>query len=159
MTEYIDINALRRPEALNERIYHPCHYGEADRMLERAENLEKLSMQVMERLCDREKDAYYSMIHFSAMASMNLLKMHLYAGKNNHYARQGRPVANSFGRLSQECADRDIQGNPVLVSPGERRNSSRRSLPRPPGTRSAGAYVRDAPARSEDSGIRRHSIW
>ncbi len=43
------------------------------------------------------------------MASMNLLKMHLYAAKNNHYARQGRPVANRFGRLSQECADRDIR--------------------------------------------------
>lgn len=109
LTEYIDINALRRPEALNEHIYHPCHYREADRMLERADALEKLSEQVMERLCDREKDAYYSMVHFSAMASMNLLKMHLYAAKNNHYASQGRPIANTFGRLSQECAERDIQ--------------------------------------------------
>ncbi|MDE7224160.1 MAG: glycosyl hydrolase 115 family protein, partial [Acetatifactor sp.] len=109
LTEYIDINALRRPEALNERIYHPCHYGEADRMLERAGKLEKLSAQVMEQLCGRERDAYYSMVHFSAMASMNLLKMHLYAGKNNHYARQGRPVANVYGEKVQECADRDVR--------------------------------------------------
>ena len=109
LTEYIDINALRRPEALNESIYHPCHYGEADRMLKRAEALEELSSQVMERLCDREKDAYYSMIHFSAMASMNLLKMHLYAGKNNHYARQGRTVANRYGEWSRDCAQEDIR--------------------------------------------------
>lgn len=109
LTEYIDINALRRPEALNERIYHPCHYGEADRMLERAQKLEKLSVQVMEMLCDRERDAYYSMIHFPAMASMNLLKMHLYAGKNHHYALQGRPIANSYADKVQECEDRDIQ--------------------------------------------------
>lgn len=109
LTEYIDINALRRPEALNESIYHPCHYGEADRMLKRAEALEELSSQVMERLCDREKDAYYSMIHFSAMASMNLLKMHLYAGKNNHYARQGRTVANRYGEWSRVCAQEDIR--------------------------------------------------
>ncbi|MCM1119126.1 MAG: glycosyl hydrolase 115 family protein [bacterium] len=109
LTEYIDINALRRPEALNERIYHPCHYREADRMLERAEELERLSSQVMERLCDREKDAYYSMVHFSALASMNLLKMHLYAGKNIHYARQGRPIANLYGDRAKECEDRDIE--------------------------------------------------
>lgn len=109
LTEYIDINALRRPEALNESVYHPCHYREADRMLKRAEALEELSSQVMEKLCDREKDAYYSMIHFSAMASMNLLKMHLYAGKNNHYARQGRPVANRYGDLARACADEDIR--------------------------------------------------
>lgn len=109
LTEYIDINALRRPEALNERIYHPCHYREADRMLERAEALEQLSSQMMEQLCDREKDAYYSMVHFSAMASMNLLKMHLYAGKNGHYARQGRPIANFYGDRAKECEDRDIE--------------------------------------------------
>lgn len=108
LTEYIDINALRRPEALNERIYHPCHYGEADRMLERAQGLEELSARVMEQLCGRERDAYYSMVHFSAMASMNLLKMHLYAGKNNHYARQGRPIANGYAEKVQACADRDI---------------------------------------------------
>lgn len=109
LTEYIDINALRRPEALNETIYHPCHYGEADRMLKRAEALEKLSTQIMESLCRRERDAYYSMIHFPAMASMNLLKMHLYAGKNNHYARQGRPVAGSYGEKASSCADEDIR--------------------------------------------------
>lgn len=109
LTGYIDINALRRPEALNERIYHPCHYGEADRMLERACALEEQSARIMEMLCQRERDAYYSMIHFPAMASMNLLKMHLYAGKNNHYASQGRPVANGYGDLVQECEDRDIR--------------------------------------------------
>lgn len=109
LTEYIDINALRRPEALNESIYHPCHYREADRMLERAQAVEAMSREVMEQLCDRERDAYYSMIHFSAMASMNLLKMHLYAGRNNHYARQGRPVANGYGDLSLACAQEDIR--------------------------------------------------
>lgn len=109
LTGYIDINALRRPEALNEHVYHPCHYGEADRMLQRAEAIEALSEQIMTALCDREKDAYYSMIHFPAMASMNLLKMHLFAGKNNHYARQGRPVANEYGRKTEACEERDIQ--------------------------------------------------
>ena len=78
-------------------------------MIRRAEALEALSTQVMERLCERERDAYYSMIHFSAMASMNLLKMHLFAGKNRHYASQGRPAANSYGQKVQACADRDIQ--------------------------------------------------
>ena len=109
LTGYIDLNALRRPEALNETIYHPCHYGEADRMLERADEIEALSGQVLSALCDREKDAYYSMIHFPAMASMNLLKLHLYAGKNNHYARQGRPVANSWGQRAEACMARDME--------------------------------------------------
>lgn len=104
-TDYIRINSLRRPEALHAGIYHPCHYGETDRMLRKAEEVEKLSLQIMEEL--EESKAYYSMIHYPAMASMNLLKMHLYAGKNHHYAAQGRPVANLYGELTQECILKD----------------------------------------------------
>lgn len=108
LTGYIRINALRRPEALHAGIYHSCHYEETDRMLEQAERLEKLSRQVMEELrTPEEKQAYYSMIHYPAMASMNLLKMHLYAGKNYRYAVQGRPVANLYRQLIRECIQRD----------------------------------------------------
>ncbi len=107
LTEYINTNHLRRPEALNDKIYHPCHYEEADRMLRQASSIEKLSTEVYETLEGAQKDAYYSMIHFSAMASMNLLKMHLYAGKNALYAKQGKPVANKYGALVKECIAKD----------------------------------------------------
>ena len=107
LTEYIRLNSLRRPEALHAGVYHPCHYGETDRMLSAAEAVETLSCQVMESLTPEERDACYSMVHFPAMASMNLLKMHLYAGKNHHYAAQGRTVANLYRRLTKECMARD----------------------------------------------------
>lgn len=106
-TDYIQINHMRRPEALNEYIYHPCHFGEADYMLKWAEEVEKLSAEVYEKLSDGEKDAYYSMVHFSAMASMNLLKMQLYAGKNRHFAKQGKPIANHYGEASLTCMKKD----------------------------------------------------
>ena len=112
-TDYIAINALRRPEALHPGIYHPCHYNETDRMLQAAEQVEDLSCEVIETLKDLERtagqfsNAYYSMIHYPAMASMNLLKMHLYAGKNNHYANQGRVVANVYGDMTSDCIRKD----------------------------------------------------
>ena len=120
-TDYIAVNALRRPEALHPGIYHPCHYGETDRMLSVARQIEDMSCEVLEALREQEKeqekgkrqakgqysDAYYSMIHYPAMASMNLLKMHLYAGKNHHYAGQGRTVANLYGNLTADCIRRD----------------------------------------------------
>ena len=107
LTEYIDVNARRRPETLNSTIYHPSHYGEADKMLAKAEEIESLSTEVYNALDQADKDAYYSMIHFSAMASMNLLKMHLYAGKNAFYAKQGKPIANKYGELARECIQKD----------------------------------------------------
>ncbi|MGN0166660.1 MAG: glycosyl hydrolase 115 family protein [Acetatifactor sp.] len=106
-TDYIDLAQLRRPESLNEAIYHPCHYLEADRMLERALETEKLSEEVMSRLPAEERDGYYSMVHFSASAFTNLLKMQLYAAKNHHYAKQGRSAANRYGALVRECMEKD----------------------------------------------------
>ena len=114
-TDYIAVNALRRPEALHAGVYHPCHYNETDRMLAAAERIEEMSCGVMKQLQRQDlaeggtrlADAYYSMIHYPAMASMNLLKMHLYAGKNRHYADQGRTAANRYGELTAECIGRD----------------------------------------------------
>lgn len=106
--DYLMLNSLRRPEAMNAGIYHPCHNFEADRMLALADGIERRSAQVLSALCPRERDAYYSMIHFSAAASANLCKLHLYAGKNHHYAAQGRVVANRYAELSAGCMERDI---------------------------------------------------
>lgn len=107
LTDYIALAGLRRPESLNADIYHPCHYLEADRMLKLAKETEALSCEVMAALPQQERDGYYSMVHFSALAFTNLLKLHLYAAKNRHYARQGRPVANEYAALARECIRRD----------------------------------------------------
>jgi len=104
---YIRMNAMRRPEAQNAGIYHPCHYLEADRMLNLACNIEKENEEAYQALCKNEKDAYYSMIYFPAKASVNLLRMNLYAGKNQHYAKQGRKTANKYAALVTECIEKD----------------------------------------------------
>lgn len=107
LKEYIDINNLRRPESLNDTIYHPCHYNETDRMLERIANLERVADSVYGNLDDSLKIAYMSMIYYSLKASMNNVKLHLYAGKNHHYASQGRKVANNYKLLAEECLKKD----------------------------------------------------
>jgi hypothetical protein len=104
---YIRMNAKRRPESLNSDIYHPCHYLEADRMLSFAKNLEIMNEEIFSALCKDCKDAYYSMIYYPAKASTNLLKMHLYAGKNRHYAKQGKKIANKYADLVTECIEKD----------------------------------------------------
>jgi hypothetical protein len=104
---YIRLNAQRRPEALNAETYHPCHHLEADRMLERAADIQKLNEEVFTALRRPARDAYYSMIYFPAKASMNLLQMQLYAGKNRHFARQGKKIANQYATMISECIEHD----------------------------------------------------
>ncbi len=107
--DYIYLLSLRRPEALNENVYHPCHYLEADRMLGQARDVEERSQEILESLEERERDGYYSMVHFPAAAGMNLMKLHLYAAKNRHYASQGRTAANEYARLAKACMEKDRQ--------------------------------------------------
>jgi hypothetical protein len=103
----LKINSARRPEALNSYIYHPCHYLEADGMLSLAEKIDSLNEEIYSTLIKNEKDAYYSMIYFPAKSSINLLGMHLYAGKNRHYAEQGKKIANKYADLVTSCIEKD----------------------------------------------------
>ncbi|MDR0464588.1 MAG: glycosyl hydrolase 115 family protein [Treponema sp.] len=107
---FIRMNAARRPEALNENIYHPCHYLETDRMLAFAADIDALNEEIYSMLSknnENAKTAYYSMIYFPAKSSINLLRMHLYAGKNRHYAKQCRKTANDYADLVTGCIEKD----------------------------------------------------
>lgn len=107
LEQYIHINGMRRPESLNAGIYHACHYLEADRMLDMAAETENLNEEIYNNLEGNEKDAYYSMIYFPAKCSVNLLHMHLYSGKNAHYAAQGKTVANIYAAHVTKCIETD----------------------------------------------------
>jgi len=107
---YIALNSMRRPEAQNSEIYHPCHYLEADRMLELVKVIQDINEEIYSSFPEdsiSEKDAYYSMIYFPAKASVNLMRMHLYAGKNAHYARQGKTIANRYADYVSVCIEED----------------------------------------------------
>ncbi len=104
---FMEINALRRPEALNEKVFHPCNYLEADRLLEIIEACDTVAEQVYEKLKQmqnqRALQAYYSLFYYHEKAGMNLYKMWIYSGKNHHYAKQGRVIANTYAEAVREC--------------------------------------------------------
>lgn len=105
---YLKINALRKPESLNDTVYHPAHYLECEKLLSLCGKLEGKNERLWKTLeeCGMG-DAYFSMIYFSAEASFNLLKMHLYSGKNHLYASQGKAVANEYDKLVEACIEKD----------------------------------------------------
>lgn len=105
---YLKINALRKPESLNDTVYHPAHYLECEKLLSLCGKLEEKNERLWKTLKERGMgDAYFSMIYFSAEASFNLLKMHLYSGKNHLYASQGKAVANEYDKLVEACIEKD----------------------------------------------------
>ncbi len=113
LIQFMEMNGRRRPEALHPYVYHPCHYLETDRMLHLAGKIEQMNEESYGRLLENGNqeslNAYYSMIYYPAKMSVNLLKMHLYAGKNEHYAKQGRVIANEYARKVTECIKEDTR--------------------------------------------------
>ncbi|MCL2765249.1 MAG: glycosyl hydrolase 115 family protein [Treponema sp.] len=107
---YIRMNAMRRPETQNAGTYHPCNYLETDRMLSLADSIDALNEEVHSELSkntENVKTAYYILIYYPAKASVNLLRMNLLAGKNRHYAYQGKKAANDYAALVTECIEKD----------------------------------------------------
>lgn len=105
LDETARLNGLRRPEACNDKIYHPAHYREGIEMLEACEKLEKTNEKLLGML--RDSEAYYSIVYYPAAASANLLKMHLLTGKNHLYSAQGKAAANLYGAQLKTCIVRD----------------------------------------------------
>lgn len=107
LVDLYDLNGMRRPEALNAGVYHPCHEQEAQRMFELGKALSQASEALYTHFPQPAKDAYYSMVHLPLMSSVNLLHMHLNAGINAHYAQQARPVANEYADQVAVCMQED----------------------------------------------------
>ena len=104
---FVQLNFMRRPEALHAGVYHPCNYDETAKMLKIIAKLEELNEKTFESLDKVSRFPAYSMIYYPARISMNLIKMQLFAGKNQYYAEQGRKVANLYGDLVKQCIEED----------------------------------------------------
>jgi len=96
LTETVRLLGYRRPEALNSEIYSPCHYGEADKMLARVDELEARTSKFMEGKSDAVKQTWYSLTGFQTENAINIIRMHIFAGKNSLFASQGRKTANEY---------------------------------------------------------------
>lgn len=108
LEESVRLHGLRRAESLNDTVYHPAHYLETKKMLERADALERENERLRKTLAGSPaQSGYFSMIYFPAAAIANLIKMHLFAGLNHLYAAQGRAAANVYGEKLQACIERD----------------------------------------------------
>lgn len=107
LTGYTRLNNLRRPEALSRKTYHPVHEKEAARMLAACDRLEELAEQGRNALLPEAQDSYFELVYFPAVASLNLVRMQIYAGINGMLLTQGSPLADAYAEKTKRCIERD----------------------------------------------------
>lgn len=96
-----------RPEALDSETYHPFHEREADRVLAQVKRLQEEAETLKDQLSKEHRCGYYSMIYDPLKMGLNLIQMQIYAGKNAHYAKQGKKIANEYANLVDACIRED----------------------------------------------------
>ena len=105
----IKMNSQRRNEALNETIYHACHFHEAERMLSFADGLCKKADALLKEIPSTCYDSFIALIYYPCVAELNLVKMHTAAARNALLASQGSLFANEYASIIQSCIARDAE--------------------------------------------------
>ena len=107
LSGYTWANNVRRPEALSRTVYHPVHGRETGRMLALAEELTELAEKSEKAVSEPAAAAFLELVYYPAVASMNVLKMQLYAGLNGMCLAEGNPLADRYAMLTADCIAKD----------------------------------------------------
>ncbi|HBZ02747.1 MAG TPA: alpha-glucuronidase [Lachnospiraceae bacterium] len=99
----------RRPEHLNDKVYHPQNYYEAVKVLKEAEEIERICKEYEDKCPAEYKDAYTELMSYNILAGMNLIKLWIYRSLNHYYASIGSCAANKYAELMREALKKDSE--------------------------------------------------
>ena len=111
---YTKINHNRKPEILHPQTYHPVHFKESEGLLRIAGELTKKADTLLGKCPAWATPAFYELVYYPAVASLNLLKMQLLSGRNQLYASQNRVEANYLADEISHCITKDRQLSDTL---------------------------------------------
>ena len=104
---YTRLMHMRRPEHLDDKIYHPVNYHEAARVLEETEKIYKSCSELMRDCREEAKDAFYFLAGYNILGGMNLVQLWIYRSFNHYLAEVGTIAANDYKDKIIECLERD----------------------------------------------------
>ena len=118
LQRYTKYNGRRKPEIVEEDTFSLINYREGERVLAEFEEITTMAEKIYEVLEPEKKDAFFQLVLYPTRASRNVLKMHIYAGKNQFFATQGRSSTNDFAELTEktfkeEAADTDYYNKEI----------------------------------------------
>jgi hypothetical protein len=107
--DYTGLLEKRRHEIMNENVYHPLHFGEADMVLETSEGILKEAKALKKKIEEEHLSAFISLLYFPACGTANLMKMWILSGRNKLYAEQNRIEANDIAVEIDACVRTDAE--------------------------------------------------
>ncbi len=93
----------RKHEIMNDKIYHPVHFGEAEKLLRDSEWIIKRCNELKEKCPEYNYAGFYELIFYPAVGTANLMRSWVLASRNELYARQNRLEANKLAEEIGGC--------------------------------------------------------
>ncbi len=107
VAKYAKYNAWRKPELLEPDTFSFVNHGEAESVLAAWNDLVARADRVAEALPVEARDAFFQLVQYPAKASATVARLHLAAGWNRHYAKQGRASARDQAELARALFAKD----------------------------------------------------
>ncbi|MGN1084286.1 MAG: glycosyl hydrolase 115 family protein, partial [Lachnospiraceae bacterium] len=105
--DYTGLLARRKHEVMNEKVYHPLHFGEAEEVLRVSQSILDTCDELKAKCPERMLAAFISLVYYPACGTANLMKLWILTGRNHLYAAQNRIAANALADRMSECFERD----------------------------------------------------
>jgi hypothetical protein len=99
---YRKFTGRKKSEDVQPETYSLLNYKEAETVLAEFEAITARAEQIYDLLPDYKKDAFYQLVLYPTRGSKNVVKVNIYAGLNNLYAKQGRISANLYADLAEQ---------------------------------------------------------
>lgn len=109
MKGYTKLNHNRKPEAMSPMVYHPVHFDEAQKVLDEIHELEQSILSLEQKIPKEQMPAFFELLYYPAMGSLNVQKLNLLSGQNQFYARLGAVIANDYAEKMKECMETDYR--------------------------------------------------
>ncbi|MCR5797571.1 MAG: glycosyl hydrolase 115 family protein [Eubacterium sp.] len=103
LKEYVRINGLRRPEAMNPGVYSVTNFNETQKMIARCEALFNKVELLKKKIPEESRDAFFGLVYYPAAAGMNLQLMSLYSAMDAWYADESVAAANIYASKVEDA--------------------------------------------------------
>lgn len=91
---YSRICERRKQEVMNDRVYHPVHFGETDALIADCNTIMDLCSRLKNGCDEKQLAGFWELIYYPCVGTANLMKTWCLAAKNRLYAEQNRNEAN-----------------------------------------------------------------
>ena len=105
--DYTRLLARRKHEVMNDKVYHPVHFGEAEEVLQTSIDILQICDDLKAKCPEAQLPAYISLVYYPACGTANLMKLWILASRNALYAKQNRKEANVLADQLSLCFQKD----------------------------------------------------